>query len=77
MGVKIDLNHINLIKEERLHDKDKKEVGFLRSAVFSPKFKKVVGIAMINKKYCNENQDFYLSIDGKPVSGKICNLPLV
>ena len=77
MGVKINLNHIDLIKEERLHDKQNNEVGFLRSAVFSPKFKKVVGIAMINKKYCNENQDFYLSLDGKSINGKISNLPIV
>ena len=31
-------------------DKDNNFVGFLRSAVYSPSFKKVVGIAMIEKK---------------------------
>jgi len=77
MGVKIDMNQIDLTKEEKLHDKENNEVGFLRSAVFSPNFKKVVGIAMINKKYCKESQEFKISINGKSATGKICSLPLV
>ena len=31
-------------------------IGFLRSAAFSPKFKKIVGIAMIKSKYCKDKK---------------------
>ena len=77
MGVKIDLDKINLTKEEKLLDDKNNIIGFLRSAAFSPKFKKVVGIAMVNMKYCKENQDFKISLNGKFNNGKICNLPIV
>tara|TARA_Y100001970_G_scaffold253858_1_gene329025 strand:+ start:7741 stop:8850 length:1110 start_codon:yes stop_codon:yes gene_type:complete len=77
MGVKIDLKKIDLIKEETLIDKNNNIVGVLRSAAFSPKFKKVVGIAMINKKYCKESLDFKVNINNNLVSGKICNLPII
>ena len=76
MGVKIDLDQINLTKEEKLLDENKNIIGFLRSAAFSPKFKKVVGIAMIKSKYCNHSQKFKLNINDKLVSGIVCNLPI-
>ena len=77
MGVKIDLNHINLTQEEKLLDVNDNLVGFLRSAAFSPKFNKVVGIAMINKQYCNESEDFRINIEKKISKGKICSLPII
>ena len=76
MGVKIDINHINLTQEEKLTDQNNNLIGFLRSAAFSPKFKKVVGIAMINKKYSNDSQDFVIKIDDVTAKGKVCNLPI-
>ena len=75
MGVKIDINEINLTKEEKLYNGKDEEVGFLRSATFSPKFNKVIGIAMINKAYCKESEDFNININSNTVSGKVCNLP--
>ena len=77
MGVKIEINHINLTEEMRLYDEKNNDVGLLRAAVFSPTFKKVIGIAMINKKYWKESQEFKISINGKSATGKICSLPLV
>ena len=50
MGVKIDLDKIEMMEERLLHN-GKSLVGHLRSAVYSPHFKKVVGIAMIKKQY--------------------------
>ena len=77
MGVKIDLNEINLTKEEKLLDDKENVIGHLRSAAFSPKFKKVVGIAMIKSKYCNDLQKFKVNIDDKYSSGIVCNLPML
>ncbi len=77
MGVKIESKTINLTKEIPIFNNENNEIGKLRSAGFSPNFDKVVGIAMINKKYCKESQDFNININGKSVSGKICSLPIV
>ena len=77
MGVKIETNKINLTKEEKLLDKSNNLIGFLRSAAYSPKFKKVVGIAMIYKKYCKENLDFKIIHNNESSEGKICNLPII
>ena len=74
---RIDLDEINLTKEEKLLDDQENTIGFLRSAAFSPKFKKVVGIAMIKLKYCNETQKFKLNVKNKSVSGTVCSLPIL
>ena len=76
MGVKIDLDKIEMMKERLLHN-GKSLVGHLRSAVYSPHFKKVVGIAMINKKYWDKKTPFELEINGEKSKGSICDLPLV
>ena len=76
MGVKIDLDKIEMMEERPIHN-GKNLVGHLRSAVYSPHFKKVVGIAMIKKEYWNKNTSFELEIDGKKSKGLICDLPLV
>ena len=53
------------------------EVGQLISAAYSPKFNKVVGLAMIQKKFYAISKKFKINIDGNFVSGEICNLPIV
>ena len=75
MGVKIDMSEINLSHEVPIYDKDT-YIGSLRSAAYSPKFNKVIGIAMINLKYCNEKQEFTMKLNGKTNNGKIYALPL-
>ena len=75
MGVLIESDKINLTKEEKLYDKKNNNVGILRSAAFSPKFKKIVGIAMINKAFWNMSENFKIDIEGKAKIGKICKLP--
>ena len=64
MGVKIDLDEIEMMEERPLQN-GKSLVGYLRSAVYSPHFKKVVGIAMIKKEYWDKKNPFELEIDGK------------
>ena len=67
---------IEIMEERPLHN-GKSLVGHLRSAVYSPHFKKVVGIAMIKKQYWDKKTSFELVIDGKKSKGSICDLPLV
>ena len=74
MGVKIDLDKIEMMEEKSLLN-GKSLVGYLRSAVYSPHFKKVVGIAMIKKEYWDKKAIFELEIDGKKSKGSICDLP--
>ena len=77
MGVKIDIKEIDLIKEENLLDQKDNVIGFLRSAAFSPKFNKVVGIAMMVSKYSNPSQKFKVIINNKISTGEVCNLPII
>ena len=52
-------------------------MGYLRSAVYSPRFKKVVGIAMIHEPYWKEGQIFTLVHNSLVIGkGKVCNLPM-
>ena len=76
MGVKIDLDKIEIMEEKPLQN-GKSLVGQLRSAVYSPHFKKVVGIAMINREYWDKKNSFELEINGKKSKGLVCDLPLV
>ena len=52
MGVKIDTNKISLSGSVNITNSDGKLIGDLRSACYSPHFKKVIGIAMINEPFC-------------------------
>ena len=49
MGVKFDTDNIILTGSLDLTDQDNKIIGELRSACYSPHFKKVIGIAMMKK----------------------------
>ena len=49
---------------------------FADNPVDSPKFKKVVGIAMIKKVFCKTSLKFKIKLEEKLVSGEICNLPI-
>jgi glycine cleavage system aminomethyltransferase T len=63
--------------EERPLQNGKSLVGHLRSAVYSPHLKKVVGIAMIKKEYWNKKTPFELQIGDKRSKGSICDLPII
>ena len=75
MGVKIEGNTIELKKSAPLY-LDDEIVGELRSAAYSPKFNKIVGIAMIKKRYCKIKQKFQLELNNNKANGEICNLPI-
>ena len=76
MGVKINLDKINLRSAINLTI-DNKIIGEIRSAVFSPTFNKVIGIAMINKPYFTTKGNFDILINSKKYVGEICDIPFV
>ena len=76
IGVKININQLNLTDVD-LFNKNREIIGELRSAAFSPKFNKIVGIAMVKIDYCKNNETFNMNIDNKSVDGEICNLPII
>ena len=76
MGVKINSDTLNLTSVDLLNKK-KQIIGNLRSAAFSPTFKKIVGIAMINKEYCKNNEIFKINLNDNLIDGEVCELPIV
>jgi dimethylsulfoniopropionate demethylase len=77
MGVKIDHNKIDMYCEKTLYDDNNNIVGFVRSATYSPTFKQVIGIAMINKPYWDGKDQFKIEIGEKIFVGRVCGLPFV
>ena len=77
MGVKIDHDKIDMYCEKTLLDDENNIVGYVRSAAYSPTFKKVIGIAMINKPYWDAKIQFNIDIDEKIFVGTICDLPFI
>ena len=77
MGVKIDHNKIDMYCEKTLYDDNNNIVGHVRSAAYSPTFKKVIGIAMINKAYWDAKHQFKIDINEKIFLGTVCDLPFI
>ena len=77
MGVKFDLDNISLTSSLDLIDKNNIIVGELRSACYSPNFKKVIGIAMMKKSHWDVDQEVKAQINGNFCSGKVCDLPFI
>ena len=77
MGVKIKGKKINLTKEIELVNENKKTIGYLRSAIYSPRFKMIVGIAMINIEHCKNNEIFNINLNDNLVDGEVCELPII
>ena len=75
-GVHIDAKEISMSGSLDLRDNTNNKIGELRSAVYSPHFKKVVGIAMMYKPFWQISQSFKIDINGDTFSGKVCDLPL-
>ena len=77
MGVKLDLDAISLTGSLNLTDDQNNIIGELRSACYSPYFKKVIGIAMMKKSHWNVDQKVKAGINGDICSGKVCDLPFI
>ena len=77
MGVIIDTQEISVSKSIELIDHKGLKIGELRSGVYSPHFKKVIGIAMLDKPYYEVSQSFKISINDSTFEGKVCDLPFI
>ena len=77
MGVKFDTDNISLTGSLDLTDQNDKIIGELRSACYSPHFKKVIGIAMMKKDHWNTDQDVKAKINSQNCIGKVCDLPFI
>ncbi len=77
MGVKFDTDKISLTGSLNLTDQSDKIIGELRSACYSPHFKKVIGIAMMKKDYWNTDQNVKAKVNGENCTGKVCDLPFI
>ena len=77
MGVQIYHDTIDMYCEKTLFDSDNNIIGYVRSAAYSPTFKKVIGIAMINKPYWKTSQLFKIEINETIYEGKVCDLPFI
>jgi dimethylsulfoniopropionate demethylase len=77
MGVKIDAKEISLTGSKDVFDDNNNVVGELRSAIYSPHFKKVIGIAMIKKSHWQSSQSFKIEINDNSFSGNVCDLPFI
>ena len=77
MGVKIETNQISLTGSINIMDNDGSLIGDLRSACYSPHFKKVIGIAMINEPFCKVSVTGNIEIGGKNIALKVCELPFI
>ena len=77
MGVKFDIEQISLSGSIDLKDEKDNIIGELRSACYSPHFKKVIGIAMIKKPFCEASKQFKAEINSNICNGIVCDLPFI
>jgi dimethylsulfoniopropionate demethylase len=77
MGVQIDTKEISLSESLDIKNEKNAKIGELRSACYSPQFKKVIGIAMINSPYWEVSQAIKIEINDNTFNGKVCDLPFI
>ena len=77
MGVKIEAKEISLPTSKKIYDENNTLIGELRSAAYSPQFKKVIGIAMIKKPFYKSSQSFKIELNNNTYNGKVCDLPFI
>jgi len=77
MGVMIESKEIDVSKSINLINDKNSKIGELRSGAYSPHFKKVIGIAMLDKPYWETSQTFKISINDSIFEGKVCDLPFI
>ena len=53
------------------------EIGKITSSVYSPRLKKNIGLALIDRRSENINEGYTVNINGSSAKVKICNLPFL
>ena len=77
MGIQIDKENISLSSSVEIKNENNEVIGDLRSACYSPHFKKVIGIAMIKEPNCKTSTKGTIKIDDKSYSVSVCELPFI
>ena len=77
MGVQIETNKISISGSVELKDEKGTKIGELRSACYSPHFRKVIGIAMMGRLFAKSSQPFKIDINNSTFNGKVCDLPFI
>ncbi len=77
MGIMIETKTINMSGSIEVKDQNNNIMGNLRSGVYSPNFKKVIGIAMINKPFWKVSQECQILIADNIYKGTLCALPFI
>ena len=77
MGITIDTNFINVSSSMNVYDQNDNTIGELRSGIFSPHFKKVIGIVMVKKPFWNFTELCKIEIEGESFNGSLCELPFI
>ena len=60
-----------------MKDENNNKIGELRSGCYSPHFEKVIGIAMIKKRFWEASQTLKIEINKETFDGKVCDLPFI
>ena len=76
MGLKIEAKTISFTNWLPIVDDQNNDIGQLRSAAYSPKFKKIVGIAMIKKEFCEDGKKIQIKLNTNLAKGEVCNFPI-
>ncbi len=76
IGVKINCKSLNITKDLNMIIKNE-VIGQIRSAAYSPKFNKIVGISMVKTEYCKNLQKFQIKLNNELINGEICKLPII
>ena len=53
------------------------QIGKITSSVYSPRLKKNIGLALIDRRSENINEGYTVNINGSSTKVKICNLPFL
>ena len=53
------------------------QIGKITSSVYSPRLKKNIGLALIDRRSENINEDYTVNINGSSAKVKICNFPFL
>ena len=77
LETRAETNNISLTGSIDIMSVDGNLIGELRSACYSPHFKKVIGIAMIKEPFCKGSETGTLKIEGKTLALKVCDLPFI
>tara|TARA_B100000745_G_scaffold257882_1_gene180960 strand:- start:772 stop:1881 length:1110 start_codon:yes stop_codon:yes gene_type:complete len=77
MGIQIETKEINVTESIALKDENNVKIGELRSGCYSPRFGKVIGIAMMKKPFWKVSQTVKIEINNKTFDGKVCDLPFI